>query len=319
MFEMIIIVLGLCVFEIVSSIDNAVVNADVLHTMTNEKAKKFFLTWGMFFAIFVVRGILPFLIFYLANTSLGLKNSIAAMWHSSPAMIEAIETSAPLLLMAGGMFLLLLFLHWLFMEKKNFGLPHEEPIQRMGAVWFYSFASAILPITIVLLNKTFEPGKAVYLILAAAIGYCVFFITDGFKKNAEQMEERLIHEGGDKSGMSDWAKVLFLEIIDITFSIDGVIGAFAFTMYVPLILIGNGIGAIVVRQLTIGNIERIKSYDYLKNGAMYSIGFLGMVMTLEAFAVHIPSWLSPLITIMLVGYFFMKSVRKNKLQVVAAV
>jgi hypothetical protein len=107
--------------------------------------------------------------------------------------------------------------------------------------------------------------------------------------------------------MSDLSKILYLEVIDTTFSIDGVIGAFAFTLSVPLILIGNGLGAIVVRQLTVGNIDRIKKYAYLKNGAMYSILFLGLFMMAEAFGIELPSWLSPVATFLIVGYFFWRS------------
>ncbi|KKT38102.1 MAG: hypothetical protein UW27_C0005G0045, partial [Parcubacteria group bacterium GW2011_GWA1_44_13] len=151
-----------------------------------------------------------------------------------------------------------------------------------------------------------------HLALAAAVGFSVFFITQGFKDNAEKIEERLI-ESGEQSTMSDWAKVFFLEVLDVAFSIDGVIGAFAFTTVVPLILIGNGVGAIVVRQLTVHNIERIRSYSYLKNGAMYSIGFLGLVMVLEAFGAHIQSWVSPVVTIGVVGYFYWRSVDENRI------
>jgi uncharacterized protein len=74
------------------------------------------------------------------------------------------------------------------------------------------------------------------------------------------------------------AKIIYLEVIDSTFSIDGVVGAFAFTLSVPLILVGKGIGAVVVRQLTVYNLDKIKKYVYLKNGAMYSILVLGFVM-----------------------------------------
>ena len=94
---------------------------------------------------------------------------------------------------------------------------------------------------------------------------------------------------------------------DTTFSIDGVIGAFAFTFAVPLILLGNGLGAIALRQLTMRNIERIKKYHYLKNGAMYSILALGIIMLLDSFGVHIPTWVSPAVTFATVGYFFYKS------------
>jgi hypothetical protein len=80
-------------------------------------------------------------------------------------------------------------------------------------------------------------------------------------------------------------------------------------MSVPLILIGNGIGAFVVRELTVRNVENIRKYRYLKNGAMYSILFLGIIMVLDSFSFHIPVWLSPFITFGVVGFFFFKSAR----------
>ena len=107
--------------------------------------------------------------------------------------------------------------------------------------------------------------------------------------------------------MSDIGKIAYLEVLDSTFSIDGVVGAFAFTFSIPLILLGNGLGALVLRKLTVSNIERIKKYKYLKNGAMYSILFLGAIMILDSFGFSIPPWLSPIITFGTVGYFFLKS------------
>jgi hypothetical protein len=90
-----------------------------------------------------------------------------------------------------------------------------------------------------------------------------------------------------------------------------VIGAFAFTLSVPLILIGNGLGAFVVRELTIRNIEKIRTYRFLKNGAMYSIFFLGIIMVLDSFGFTVPNWVSPLITFGVVGFFFLKSTRET--------
>ncbi len=107
--------------------------------------------------------------------------------------------------------------------------------------------------------------------------------------------------------MSDIGKILYLEVIDLTFSIDGVVGAFAFTLSVPLILLGNGIGAIVVRQLTVYGVDRIKKYVFLKNGAMYSVFVLGCVMLAHGFGYHVPEWLTPVATFFIVGYFFFKS------------
>jgi len=113
--------------------------------------------------------------------------------------------------------------------------------------------------------------------------------------------------GGD---MTDMSKLFYLEVIDATFSIDSVVGAFAFTMSVPLIMIGCGIGAIIVRQITVSNTGTVKKYHYLKNGAMYSIFFLGSIMVLDSFGVNIPAWVSPVITFVIVGFFFWKSVRE---------
>jgi hypothetical protein len=103
---------------------------------------------------------------------------------------------------------------------------------------------------------------------------------------------------------------MYLEVLDASFSIDGVIGAFAFTMSVPLILVGNGIGALVVREFTIRGIDVIAKYAYLKNGAMYSIGMLGTIMILESFGKEYPFWLAPLNTVVLLIVFLGLSYRE---------
>ena len=301
---MILIVVGLCLFETISSIDNAIINAEVLGTMS-AKARRWFLLWGILFAVFLVRGLLPWLIIWATTPSLGFLGSLTATFSSDPQVIAAIEKSAPILLSGGGIFLVFLFFHWLFLEPKQFGLHHEKFFLRQG-IWFYAVVSIILA-GVVYMSLKINPFMA----FGAVVGSTAFFITHGFKQNAEKAEEAMLHHS---SNMSDWSKILYLEVIDMTFSIDGVLGAFAFTLSVPLILIGNGIGAIVVRQLTVGNIERIKKYKYLKNGAMYSILVLGTVMMLHAFGVHIPEWLSPIATVLVVVYFFWKSKRALKVE-----
>jgi hypothetical protein len=142
---------------------------------------------------------------------------------------------------------------------------------------------------------------------AAIIGSTIFFITHGVKENAEAQEKHLL-----SSALSDFSKIIYLEIIDMTFSIDGVLGAFAFTLSVPLIVLGNGLGAVIVRQITVGNIERIKRYRYLKNGAMYSILILGAVMMCDGFGVEVPQWVSPAATFVVVVFFFLRSVREMR-------
>ncbi|MCX6798378.1 MAG: DUF475 domain-containing protein, partial [Candidatus Falkowbacteria bacterium] len=112
--------------------------------------------------------------------------------------------------------------------------------------------------------------------------------------------------------MGAWSKILYLEVLDASFSIDGVIGAFAFTVSVPLIILGNGLGAFVVREFTIRGIDLITKYAYLKNGAMYAIGVLGAMMVLESFGHEYPFWLAPLNMVILLGIFLFLSVRANK-------
>lgn len=295
-FSMLFIVIGLCLFEIVSSIDNAVINAEVLSTMS-QRARKWFLFYGILFAIFAVRGLLPWLIVWVTNPSLGPVGALTATFSSDPAVTASIQQSTPILMLGGGIFLVFLFLHWLFIEEKSFGLAHEAFFLKNGS-WFYAVVSVIL-VVIVALAVKYDPMLA----LSAVIGSSAFFITDGFKKNAEANEQELL----TSSSMSDISKLLYLEIIDTTFSIDGVLGSFAFTMSIPLILLGNGLGAIVVRQLTLGSVDKIRNYIYLKNGAMYSVLCLGTIMILEGFHFEVPEFLSPLLTVLIISFFFIKS------------
>ncbi|MDP3758591.1 MAG: DUF475 domain-containing protein, partial [Candidatus Daviesbacteria bacterium] len=279
-FSIILIVFGLILFEAVSSIDNAVINDQVFSTMS-EKARRWSLIWWLLIAVFLLRGLLPFGIVFMTNPSLGVFGTITAAFSSNPKVHEAVELSAPTLLIGGGIFLIFLFLHWLFLEPKKFGLRGERFIQSQG-VWFYAIISITLA-AIVWFALKINPLMA----FGAVVGSTAFFITHGFKENAEKAERSLLtgplrREASSKT-RSDLSKILYLEVIDATFSIDGVVGAFAFTLSVPLILLGNGIGAFVVREVTIHNIERIQRYVYLKNGAMYSILFLGVIMILNSF------------------------------------
>ncbi|MBI2031063.1 MAG: DUF475 domain-containing protein [Candidatus Levybacteria bacterium] len=288
-------ILGLSLFEVITSIDNAVINAEVLSSMS-QKARRWFLLWGFLFAVFVIRGILPLLLVYAANPQLGLIGAFTATLNGGNGIAETIKESSRPLLVGGGVFLIFLFFNWLFIEPKNYGLRAEKFFHAQGA-WFFSIISIILSIIVWFALK--ENGLMAF---GAVVGSTAFFIVHGFRQFAETQEKRLVSQG-----MSDVSKIAYLEVLDSTFSVDGVVGAFAFTFSVPLILLGNGLGALVLRKLTVSNIDRIKKYAYLKNGAMYSILFLGAIMILDSFGFHIPPWLSPIITFGTVGYFFYKS------------
>jgi len=297
--ESIVIVLGLIVFEVVNSIDNAIVNASVLKTMSKLWRKRFLFV-GIITSVFLVRFILPLIIVWISVPGISGQDLFLAFLGRSEVAKTAIEMQTPIILTFGGVFLLFLYLHWLFLEKKD-PLYIERYLKQKHGVWFFAFAAIILVIIMYIARA--NP----LMMLAAAIGSATFFIIYGLKQTAEESERSLVEGAGH---MSDLSKFVYLEVLDMTFSFDGVIGAFAFTINLILILIGIGIGAMVVRELTIKGIDTIAKYRYLKNGAMTSIGFLGLFMLLEAFHVPLPSVLPILITFALIGVSFYISRRE---------
>lgn len=293
-------ILGLSLFEVITSVDNAIINAEVLTTM-GQRARRWFLTWGIFSSVFVVRGLLPLIIVWASAPSLGFVGAFTAALSNDPKVAGIIEKASILPLSLGGTFLIFIFLSWLFLEPKYFGLRGERFIQDQGG-WFYTVVSVLLTI-LVWFALQIDPMLAFGIVL----GSTIFFIVHGFRQYAEAQEKKLT-----KPGRSDISKLLYLEVIDGSFSIDGIVGAFAFTFSVPLILIGNGIGAVVLRKMTVSNIERVKKYKYLKNGAMYSVLILGAIMLFRSFGYHIPEIISPIATFFIIGYFFYKSWRLNQ-------
>ena len=361
--SVVFVLLGLIIFETISSLDNAVVNADVLSTVS-VRSRRWFLLYGVVFAVFVVRGVLPLLIVYFSTPSITLLQAFTATLTSEASVKTLIEAQSPIFFAGGGIFLILLFFNWLFLEKKEYAFFLERHIHRHYSFWFYTLASAIL---LFIVWATIKVNPLIS--LGAVAGSSTFFLVSGFRKNAEEKEKEILKEEPqhyklkplrphEKSllvlsfilligtiwfawhahslptfGLSlglaiylivvgfrkylayrrhslvtrqsnDLSKLLYLELIDSTFSIDGVLGAFAFTMSVPLILLGNGIGAMVVRYFTVNSIKTVQKYAYLKNGGMYSIGLLGIIMVLESFGHHVALWMPPLITLVIVGFFF---------------
>lgn len=307
MLTTIIIILGLIVFEVVSSVDNAIINAHVLKTMS-QKWRKIFLIWGIFFAVFVIRGLVPLLVVWLSVPQLGFVGVFQAAFSGSSDFAHQVEANKGMILLGAGVFMLLLYLHWLFLEKKDPYFVPDKLVKEQHGVWFFAFAAVIL-VSLLYLAKA-SPA----LMLSAAVGNAVFFIIYGFREQAEKQEEKL--QG--PNNMSDLSKLMYLEVLDASFSFDGVFGAFAFTTAIPLILIGNGIGALVVRQLTISGIDKVANYKWLKNGAMTSIGILGLIMISEGFGLEIPEYLPTALTLALVGLTFWSSHKLLKKQKIAA-
>ena len=301
------IVAGLVVFEVVNSVDNAIVNASVLKTMSVLWRRRFLIV-GILTSVFIVRFLLPFAIVWLSVPTITAADIFLAFIGQSDVAARAIDLQKPLILMFGGVFLLYLYFHWLFLEKKE-PLYLERFLKEKHGVWFFAFAAILLVVIMY-----FARSNAM-MMLAAAIGSATFFILYGLKETAEANERNMVV---GTAGLSDFSKFVYLEVLDATFSFDGVIGAFAFTINLLLILVGVGIGAIVVRELTIKGIEEIAKYRYLKNGALTSIGFLGLFMLIESFTIPLPSYLPIVVTFLLIGFAFYKSrqliIKSSKLE-----
>jgi hypothetical protein len=176
--ESIAIVLGLVVFEVVNSVDNAVVNATVLKTMSVLWRKRFLLI-GIITSVFLVRFLLPLAIVGISVPNISLQEMFLAFSGQSDIAARAIEMQKPVILAFGGVFLLFLYLHWLFLEKKD-PLFIERFLKEKHGVWFFAIASVLL-VLIMYLAKANST-----MMLAAAIGSATFFIVYGLKETAEK-------------------------------------------------------------------------------------------------------------------------------------
>jgi len=197
-FTIILIIIGLSLFEIINSIDNAIINANVLSTM-QEKYRKWFLFAGMFFAVFVVRGLLPWLIIWINTPSISAMDAFTASFSNNPEVMQSISKSAPILLVGAATFLLYLFFHWLFLEPKRILLMGEKFFQAN----FYLFyaATSILLAVIVWISIHKNPLMA----FGAVVGATVFFVVDAIRKYAEHSHTKL-----KKKSISDISKLFYL-------------------------------------------------------------------------------------------------------------
>src|SRR3989344_8456507 len=181
-----VIIFGLILFEVISSVDNAIINAHVLRTVP-ERFRRIFLVWGLLLAVFLIRGVLPFLIIWLAAPGLSFGEIWNLALYSGNDIEHYLEKSKPLLLLGGGVYLFLVFLGWLFMEEKKYAFLVEHFLHRQS-IWFYALASIFFTF-VIYISLQINPILA----LSASIGSTAFFITDGFKKNAEEKEQKLLH------------------------------------------------------------------------------------------------------------------------------
>ncbi|MBR8641458.1 DUF475 domain-containing protein [Streptomyces tuirus] len=326
----------LSVLEISLSFDNAVVNAGILKKM-NAFWQKIFLTIGILIAVFGMRLVFPVVIVAL-SAQLGPIEAVDLALTDKDQYQQYVTDAHPSIAAFGGMFLLMIFLDFIFEDRDIKWLAWlERPLAKLGKVDMLSVCIALIILLISAMTfgaNAHQHGgthadKAETVLLSGVAGLITYMIVGGlsgyFEDKLEEEEEReheaeekAAREGKPKSavllaGKAAFFMFLYLEVLDASFSFDGVIGAFAITNDIVLMALGLGIGAMYVRSLTVYLVREgtLDDYVYLEHGAHYAIGALAMVL-LVTIQYEINEFITGSIGVLLIGASFWSSVRRNR-------
>ncbi|WNI24964.1 DUF475 domain-containing protein [Streptomyces sp. ITFR-16] len=326
----------LSVLEISLSFDNAVVNAGILKKMS-AFWQKIFLTIGVLIAVFGMRLVFPVVIVAI-TAKLGPIEAVDLSFNDPDRYKELVTDAHPAIAAFGGMFLLMIFLDFIFEDRDIQWLRWiERPLAKLGKVDMLSVCIALIVLLISALTfagSAHQHGgghadKAETVLLAGIAGLITYLIVGGlsgyFENKLEEEEEREHEEEeeakrtGKKlsavalSGKAAFFMFLYLEVLDASFSFDGVIGAFAITNEIVLMALGLGIGAMYVRSLTVYLVRQgtLDDYVYLEHGAHYAIGALAVIL-LVTIQYEINEIITGLVGVILIAWSFWSSVRRNK-------
>lgn len=277
----IVLVLGL--LEISLSFDNAIVNAMKLEKM-NEKWRRRFLTWGIAIAVFGMRFLFPVLVVAIfAQISLWEVVKIAVSdAHKYTYYLH--QTHAPIVTF-GGTFLMMLFLNYFFDDEKDVHwIKHlEEKLTYFGS---FKGAETLATLIALLVAQThIHTEQRLFVVLSGLSGIIIYLLIDGITAWLEKKEDESIQQLGATVKGAGFVGFLYLELIDASFSLDGVLGAFALSKDILIITIGLAIGAMFVRSLTVMLVEKktLSKYLYLEHGAHWAIGALAVIMLVSSF------------------------------------
>lgn len=326
----------LTVLEISLSFDNAVINAGILKKMS-AFWQKIFLTVGVLIAVFGMRLVFPVVIVAI-TAKLGPIEAIDLSFNDPDRYKELVTDAHPAIASFGGMFLLMIFLDFIFEDRDIQWLRWiERPLAKLGKVDMLSACIALIVLLISAMtfaSQAHQHGgghadKAETVMLAGIAGLITYLIVgglSGFFENKLEEEEEREHEAEEEakrtgknlsavvlSGKAAFFMFLYLEVLDASFSFDGVIGAFAITNEIVLMALGLGIGAMYVRSLTVYLVRQgtLDDYVYLEHGAHYAIGALAVIL-LVTIQYEIHELITGSVGIILIGWSFWSSVRRNK-------
>lgn len=305
------IALVLAVLEISLSFDNAVVNAMKLEGMS-EKWRHRFITWGILIAVFGMRFLFPLLvvaIFAKLNILTVLDMALNDV-HSYAHYLEL--THAPIVAF-GGAFLLMLFMDYFTEEgKKVHWLKFlENRLQRLSKYQGICTIVTLIFLSLLMLKITPDMRQSVF--LSGVSGIVTYLFIDGLAEWLERRQEARAKLCANTVKCSGLVGFLYLELIDASFSLDGVLGAFALSKDILIITIGLFIGAMFVRSLTIMLVEKktLNQYLYLEHGAHWAIGTLAILMFVSTFH-EVPEVVTGLLGLAFIVSAFVSSIIHNK-------
>ena len=300
-------VIVLTLLETTFSADNAVINSKVLITMS-PFWQKLFMTVGIFIAVFVVRFAMPIFIVML-TAGLGFAEVLNLALNDPHTYEHELDKAEPLISAFGGAFLLMIALsYFIDYEKKTHWLPFlEKRLGKLGRFDNITTFTMLLASIVLYFTVDQEHHSAVLIasICAMALHIGLELVSASFKGGKHTVS------AVKKTGAAAFAAFMYLELLDASFSLDGVIGAFALTSNIVLIVAGLGAGAVWVRAMTI-HLVRIKAltkYQYLEHGAHWAIAFLGAVMLLKLYHIELPEWIVGTLGIVFIAAAVLTSMR----------
>ncbi len=283
----------LALLEISLSFDNAVVNAGVLERLS-EFWQRLFLTIGIAIAVFGMRLVFPLLIVTVTAKMGPVETVDLALHHGSEYGVK-LEDAHPMIAAFGGMFLLMLFLEFFFTPRRRTWLTWlERPLARIGRL--RQFSIVVCSIVLASVGGWFSddpPGPPVDqsapVMIAGVLGIGTYVLIKGL---GEKFEDKSATATG-AVGRAAFFLFLYLEVLDASFSFDGVIGAFAVSSSLFVITAGLGIGAMYIRSLTLYLVHKgtLDEYVYLEHGAHWAIGALAVAM-LVGISTEVPELVS---------------------------
>ena len=301
----------LAILEISLSFDNAVVNAMKLENMS-AKWRHRFITWGILIAVFGMRFVFPLAVVAIF-ANLNMLTVLDMALNNVDQYAHYLELTHAPIVSFGGAFLLMLFLDYFTEAKKEVHwIPYiERKIQCLSCI--RGICSIITLTVLGLLMLKVEPSIQWSVFKSGLAGIITYLAIDGLAEWLEKRQEERAKLCADTVKCSGLVGFLYLELIDASFSLDGVLGAFALSKDILIITIGLFIGAMFVRSLTIMLVEKktLKEFLYLEHGAHWAIGVLAALMFVSTFQ-HVPEVVTGLLGLGFIISAFISSLMYNK-------